>query len=65
MANHLTSAHTFPWTDVEDRKLKDAVRTHASSWVAIAELVASRTKRQCYDRWRDVLEYCTSRVGYQ
>jgi hypothetical protein len=45
------------WTTDEDKRLKDAVLTHGGkSWETIAALVPGRTKRQCCDRWRDILD---------
>jgi myb proto-oncogene protein len=45
------------WTEEEDSKLKDAVKTHGGKdWGAIAALVPGRTRNQCRSRWRDVLD---------
>jgi hypothetical protein len=45
------------WTAVEDSKLKDAVRMHGvKDWFAVAARVPGRTKEQCNNRWRDVLD---------
>jgi hypothetical protein len=45
------------WTAVEDSKLKNAVQIHGGrNWGAIAALVPGRTKMQCYNKWRDVLD---------
>jgi hypothetical protein len=45
------------WTAEEDKKLKAAVQTHGGkNWVAVAMLVPNRTKKQCVDRWRKVLD---------
>jgi myb proto-oncogene protein len=49
-------------------KLKDAVQTHGDKdWNAITALVPGRTKIQCYDRWRHVLnpniDRTTGRTG--
>jgi hypothetical protein len=42
---------TGKWTEDEDAKLKDSVRTHGGkNWCAIAALVPGRTKAQCWDR---------------
>jgi hypothetical protein len=41
------------WTAVEDSQLKDAVKTHGDrDWAVIAALVPSRTKHQCWERWK-------------
>jgi myb proto-oncogene protein len=48
---------TGKWTAVEDSKLKEAVETHGDKdWVAIFALVPGRTKKQCCNRWHDVLD---------
>jgi hypothetical protein len=53
----LASARSGKWTEDEDIKLKDAVQAHGSkNWEAIAALVPGRTRGQCYDRWKDVLD---------
>jgi hypothetical protein len=45
------------WAEDEDRKLKDAVQTRGDKdWVAVAALVPGRTNRQCWNRWKDVLD---------
>jgi myb proto-oncogene protein len=45
------------WAEDEDIKLKDAVQLHGGkNWAAIAALVPSRTKIQCWSRWNDVLD---------
>jgi hypothetical protein len=45
------------WSEEEDSKLKDAVQTYGGkNWDAITALVPGRTKRQCYNRWKDVLD---------
>jgi hypothetical protein len=47
------SGHMGKWTASEDIQLKDAVQTQGDKdWVAISTLVPSRTKRQCWDRWK-------------
>jgi hypothetical protein len=52
-----TSGRKGSWTPDEDRKLKDAVRTHGGKdWAAIAALVLGRTNIQCYKRWLGVLD---------
>jgi hypothetical protein len=48
-----TTALTGEWKEDEDIKLKAAAATHGGkNWVAIATLVAGRTKQKCYDRWK-------------
>jgi hypothetical protein len=52
-----TSARAARWTTGEDAKLKDAVKIHdGKNWFAIAALVPGRTRRQCRNRWHDVLD---------
>jgi hypothetical protein len=52
-----TNDRTGKWTADEEIKLKDAVLTHGSkNWGAIAALVRDRTKKQCRNRWRSVLD---------
>jgi hypothetical protein len=52
-----TSARMGKWTAEEDSMLKEAVQTHGGkNWIAIAAWVPGRTKAQCYNRWRDVLD---------
>jgi hypothetical protein len=42
------------WSVAEDSQLKHALQTHADKdWVAIALLVPGRTKKQCWDRWKN------------
>jgi hypothetical protein len=49
---------------VEDSKLKDAVQTHGGkNWGAISALVPGRTKLQCYNRWKDVLDPSIALTG--
>jgi hypothetical protein len=51
-----TTERTGKWIREEDDKLVAAVQKHnGKNWDAIAELVLSRTKRQCMDRWHKVL----------
>jgi hypothetical protein len=51
------NGRTGSWTVDEDSKLKDAVQTHGGkNWIAITALVPGRTKHQCNNRWRDVLD---------
>jgi hypothetical protein len=45
------------WTADEDKKLKEAVRSHgAKKWSATAALVPGRTSDQCNGRWHNVLD---------
>jgi myb proto-oncogene protein len=45
------------WTAVENSKLKDAVETYgARNWTVIAALIPGRTRLQCRNRWKDVLD---------
>jgi hypothetical protein len=54
---------TGKWEEEEDIKLKAAVQTHGGkNWVAIATLVPSRTRLQCWNRWRNVLNPSIGRV---
>jgi hypothetical protein len=55
---------TVHWTTEEDAELKSAVTNTSKKkygeeyridWGAIAALVTGRTQRQCYNRWKDVL----------
>jgi hypothetical protein len=53
----LAAGRDGKWAEDEDRKLKDAVQTHGSkNWIAISALVSGRTKKQCCNRWHNVLE---------
>jgi hypothetical protein len=57
------TGYTGSWTAVEDSKLQDAVQTHGGkNWAAIAALVLGRTKNQCWERRRYVLEPNINRV---
>jgi hypothetical protein len=48
---------TGTWKEDEDIKLKDAVQKHGDkNWVVIAALVPGRTKKQCRNRWHNVLD---------
>jgi hypothetical protein len=52
----LAAGHEGKWTEDEDSNLKDAVQTHGGkNWGAVASLVPSRTKKQCWSRWHDAL----------
>jgi hypothetical protein len=49
----LTAGSIGAWTTGEIIKLKAAVQTHSGKdWVAIAALVPSRTRKQCWNRWK-------------
>jgi hypothetical protein len=51
------TALTGKWMADEDDKLKDAVQKHdGENWNAIAHLVPGRTKKQCFNRWKYVLD---------
>jgi hypothetical protein len=51
-----TTTRVGKWSEDEDIKLKDAVQVHGSKkWNEIAALVPDRTKRQCCNRWHQVL----------
>jgi hypothetical protein len=53
-----TTARAGKWTADEDIKLKDAVHTHGGkNWAAISALVPGRTRRQCWNRWKDAAAY--------
>jgi hypothetical protein len=58
-----TTARTGKWEEDEDKKLRDAVRTHGGKdWVVIAAQVPGRTKEQCRRRWRDVLVFVPTSI---
>jgi hypothetical protein len=51
-----SNRRTGTWTADEDSKLKyTAERLGRKSWGAIAALVPGRARRQCRDRWTNVL----------
>jgi hypothetical protein len=53
----LTAGRMGIWTADEDLRLKNSVQGHGGrNWVLIATLVPGRTKVQCYNRWRNVLD---------
>jgi hypothetical protein len=63
-----TTAPAGKWTADDDKKLRDAVRTHGCNyWVEITALFPGRTKRQCSRRWHGKLDSqidpTTARVG--
>ncbi|KAK5821698.1 hypothetical protein F5H01DRAFT_158796 [Linnemannia elongata] len=46
-----------PWTDEEDRKLRDLVNEYGpEKWVFIASRIGSRTGKQCRERWHNHLD---------
>jgi hypothetical protein len=50
------TGNTGAWTADEDELLKDSVQTHeGKDWAAIAALVPGRSKKQCYNKWHQVL----------
>jgi hypothetical protein len=52
----LTAGRSGTWTEDEDLNLKKSVQMHGGKdWAAIAATVPGRTKRQCSDRWHNVL----------
>jgi hypothetical protein len=51
------SGRTGTWTEDEDIKLKAAVQAHGGkNWNAIAALIMGRSRKQCHNRWNDVLD---------
>jgi hypothetical protein len=59
-----TAGRVGKWTEGEDIKLKDAVRTHGGkNWGKIAALVLSRTETQCSTRWHRVLDRSIDRAN--
>jgi hypothetical protein len=58
------NGRTGKWVEDEDTKLKNAVQTHGGkNWKEIAVLVPCRTKMQCYNRWKDVLDPSIDRAN--
>jgi hypothetical protein len=52
----LTAGREGKWAENEDIELKNAVQTHGGkNWGAISAMVPSRTQKQCYSRWNDIL----------
>ncbi|KAF9921993.1 hypothetical protein FBU30_007935 [Linnemannia zychae] len=46
-----------PWTDDEDRKLRELVNEYGpEKWVFIASRIGSRTGKQCRERWHNHLD---------
>jgi hypothetical protein len=55
---------TGKWSKDEDIQLNDAVQTHGDKdWVAVSALVPSRTRRQCHNRWHQVLDPSIDRAN--
>jgi hypothetical protein len=55
---------TGKWTEDEDLKLKYSVEMHGGKdWAAIAVLVLDRTRKQCSNRWKDVLDPSIERTN--
>jgi hypothetical protein len=51
------TGRTGTWAEDEDIKLKNAVQTYGgNNWAAVAALIPGRTKEQCCNRWRKVLD---------
>jgi hypothetical protein len=58
------SGRSGKWAEDEDIKLKDAVQTYGGkNWDAIAVLVPGRTRIQCHNRWKDVLDPSIDRAN--
>jgi hypothetical protein len=59
------SGRRCKWTVDEDRELKTAVdRLGAKNkWHAIAALLTGRTRKQCWSRWRDVMDPVIDRTA--
>jgi hypothetical protein len=52
-----TTRRTGAWAEDEDIKLEDAVKMHGGKdWLVVSTLVPGRTKAQCYQRWKDVVD---------
>ncbi|KAF9309793.1 Myb- protein A, partial [Linnemannia elongata] len=52
-----------PWTDEEDRKLRDLVNEYGpEKWVFIASRIGSRTGKQCRERWHNHLDPLNMRI---
>jgi hypothetical protein len=51
------------WTPAEDAKLTEAVKKYGNNWVTVAELVSSRTNKQCRSRWVDILNVPNGKIG--
>jgi hypothetical protein len=53
----LTTARAGKWSEDEVITLKNAVEMHGGkNWKKIAVLVPGRTKKQCWNRWKDTLD---------
>jgi hypothetical protein len=63
------NGRTGKWSEDEDNKLKDAVKTHGGKdWGLIAALVPGRMRLQCKNRWQflcGLVESESVTVGYQ
>jgi myb proto-oncogene protein len=45
------------WTPDEDTRLKDALQMQdGNNWGAVAAMVPGRVKKQCQNRWHDILD---------
>jgi myb proto-oncogene protein len=52
------------WTEDEDLELQGAVQMHGGKdWAGIAVMVPDRTKDQCHNRWKDVLDPSIDRAN--
>jgi hypothetical protein len=60
------------WTPEEDAELTSAVakakkklwgKNYKTDWVAVAAFVPGRTKKQCWNRWRDALDPSITQVA--
>jgi hypothetical protein len=61
--NDRASGRTGKWTEEEDLKLKNSVKTHGGkNWYEIASLVPGRTQKHCSNRWHDFLDPSIDRV---
>jgi hypothetical protein len=59
----LTAGRTGNWEEYEDIKLKGAVQKHGGKdWAAIATRVPGRTRSQCQDRWKRLMNPTSSTV---
>lgn len=73
-SNH-TNERTGKWTAKEDSKLKSAVEMHGDenweaanrckgkNWVIVSALVPGRTRKQCRDRWKYLVETSINRAA--
>jgi hypothetical protein len=59
-----TNERTGKSVEEEDIKLEDAVRKHGGkNWGAVAALVPGRTRKQCQNRWHDVMNPIVDRAS--